>query len=130
MDLFSPVEQDPTSSYVFITAARAVAPGRVGEGCWGDQHTASLWDHLISLVEKFRFALQKVTININCPQQYGMLCFRNGIPWIQLAVPIGIASFVGCVALEIGGSRSQQLLNDHQQAGIVQGDQFLNAQPL
>lgn len=90
-----------------------------GEDCGGDQHTAGLWDHLLSLVEKLRFALEKVIIEINCPQQCTMQYFPIGISWIKFAVPIGIATFVGGVALEVDGSRPQQLLNDHQQAVIV-----------
>jgi hypothetical protein len=59
-----------------------------------------------------------------------MKIFPVCIPWLQLAVEIGIAYFVGGLALEVDGSRPQKLLNDHQQAVIVQGGQFLNSQPL
>jgi hypothetical protein len=59
-----------------------------------------------------------------------MKLFPVCIPWLQLAVAIGIAYFVGGLALEVDGSRPQKLLNDHQQAVIVQGGQFLNSEPL
>ena len=105
-------------------------PLRVWVNAVGEIKTACPWDHLPSLVEKLRLALEKVIIKINCSQQRTMQCFPVCIPWLQFAVPIEIAYFVGGLALEVDGSRPQKLLNNHQQAIIVQGGQFLNSEPL
>ncbi len=106
IDLFGAVEKDPACGDVLVSAHRPVAPMRMGEGRGGKQNAAGPGRDFSLLVKKLRFAFPEAIIQIDRPEQRAVQCFSLSILWVELTMPIGIATVARGVALQVDGTRT------------------------